>query len=57
MTKDKMVVELLIYAKSAIIFFDQSETFLDSTIPIHSVIFPKGVVHRVENKWGLTKVL
>ena len=52
-----MVLKLRIYAKSAIIFFDQSETFLDSTIPIHSVIFPKGVVHRVENKWGLTKVL
>ena len=23
---------------------------------IHSVIFPMGVVHRVENGWGLTKV-
>ena len=23
---------------------------------IHSVIFPRGVVHRVENGWGLTKV-
>ena len=22
----------------------------------HSVIFPRGVVHRVENGWGLTKV-
>ena len=22
----------------------------------HSVIFPTGVVHRVENGWGLTKV-
>ena len=22
----------------------------------HSVIFPRGVVHRVENRWGLTKV-
>merc|ERR1719150_2010107 len=21
----------------------------------HSVIFPRGVVHRVENGWGLTK--
>ena len=24
--------------------------------PRHSVIFPRGVVHRVENGWGLTKV-
>ena len=23
---------------------------------VHSVIFPRGVVHRVENGWGLTKV-
>ena len=23
---------------------------------LHSVIFPRGVVHRVENGWGLTKV-
>ena len=22
----------------------------------HSIIFPTGVVHRVENGWGLTKV-
>ena len=22
----------------------------------HSVIFPRGLVHRVENRWGLTKV-
>ena len=22
----------------------------------HSIIFPRGVVHRVENGWGLTKV-
>ena len=24
--------------------------------PDHSIIFPSGVVHRVENGWGLTKV-
>ena len=24
--------------------------------PTHSIIFPTGVVHRVENGWGLTKV-
>ena len=23
---------------------------------VHSVIFPRGVVHRVENGWGLTKM-
>ena len=25
-------------------------------IQYHSVIFPRGLVHRVENRWGLTKV-
>ena len=31
--------------------FLYSEVFI-----IHSVIFPRGVVHRVGNGWGLTKV-
>ena len=26
------------------------------TLVTHSVIFPRGLVHRVENRWGLTKV-
>ena len=26
-------------------------------VPSHSVIFPMGVVHRVENGWGLTEVV
>ena len=36
-----------------------SEARQDFTIgegPYHSVIFPRVVVHRVENGWGLTKV-
>ena len=36
--------------------FDTSLVAKDGRVIRHSVIFPRGVVHRVENGWGLTKV-
>ena len=49
-------VALLTFNQSLVSALCCTFMIIQSAKPRHTNIFPKGVVHRVENGWGLTKV-